>query len=88
MRYSILSKRQVLSLCNRVYYSLGMAAPYIIKLRVLMRETVLQQDRSESNKRELFYSLILQIFVLSLNKFVFNEKVYYFPSRILIFSEF
>ena len=54
-RDSVISKRQVLSLCNRIYDPLEMAAPYIIKLKLLIRESLLQQDRSGSNKNKFVF---------------------------------
>lgn len=61
---SILSKRLVLSLCKVIYDPIGMATPYTIELNLQMRETLFQKDRSESNKRDLWDSPILQDFVL------------------------
>ena len=44
-KVSSLTKRQVLSLCNGVYDPLGMASPYTIKLKLLIRDCLLSQDR-------------------------------------------
>ena len=51
-RNSVLSKRQVLGLCNGVYDPLGMASPYTIKLKLLIRETLLSQDRSDYSSKK------------------------------------
>merc|ERR1712041_4476 len=40
-----LTKRQVLSLCNGIYDPLGIASPYTIKLKLLIRDCLLSQDR-------------------------------------------
>ena len=43
---SPLSRRQILSLCNGIYDPLGIASPYTIKLKLLIRECLLTQDRN------------------------------------------
>merc|ERR1712163_105962 len=40
-----LSKRQIVSLCNGIYDPLGIASPYTIKLKLLIRDCLLTQDR-------------------------------------------
>merc|ERR1712177_137085 len=40
-----LSKRQIVSLSNGIYDPLGIASPYTIKLKLLIRECLLTQDR-------------------------------------------
>ena len=42
---SVTSKGQFLSLCNSVDDPIGLALPYIFKLRLLMGETLLSQNR-------------------------------------------
>ena len=44
-KVSSLTKRQVLSLWNGVYDTLGMASPYTIKLKLLIRDHLLYHDR-------------------------------------------
>ena len=48
-----LSNRKMLSICNEIYDPLGMAAPYTIKFKLLVQESLLQQDRSESGQKSL-----------------------------------
>merc|ERR1712177_28830 len=40
-----LSKRHIVSLCNGIYDPLGIASPYTIKLKLLIRDCLLTQDR-------------------------------------------
>ena len=49
---SSLSKRQVLSLCNGIYDPLGIASPYSIKLKLLIRDCLLSQDRDDPSSKK------------------------------------
>ena len=49
---SSLSKRQVLSLCNGIYDPLGIASPYSIKLKLLIRDCLLSQDRDDLSSKK------------------------------------
>ena len=51
-KVSSLTKRQVLSLCNGVYDPLGMASPYTIKLKLLIRDCLLSQDRVDLSSKK------------------------------------
>ena len=50
-KISPLSKRQVLSLCNGIYDPLGIASPYSIKLKLLIRDCLLSQDRNDASSK-------------------------------------
>ena len=62
-RTSTFSKRQILGLCNGVYDPIGIASPYTIKLKLLIRETLLSQDRSDSSSKKSWDKPIPQSFV-------------------------
>ena len=51
-KVSSLTKRQVFSLCNGVYDPLGIASPYTIKLKLLIRDCLLSQDRVDLSSKK------------------------------------
>ena len=51
-KISSLTKRQVLSLCNGIYDPLGIASPYSIKLKLLIRDCLLSQDRDDLSSKK------------------------------------
>ena len=59
----IQTKRAILKFLASIYDPLGITAPYEIKLELLMRETLHQQDRSNFNTKELWNSPIVQNFI-------------------------
>merc|ERR1712030_128641 len=50
-RKSSLTKRQVLGLTNGIYDPLGIASPYSIKLKLLMRTSLMSLDRQDNSKK-------------------------------------
>merc|ERR1712240_32851 len=57
-KISPLSKRQVLSLCNGIYDPLGLASPYSIKLKLLIRNCLLSQDRNDTSSKKAWDTTI------------------------------
>ena len=57
-KISPLSRRQVLSLCNGIYDPLGIASPYSIKLKLLIRNCLLSQDRSDTSSKKAWDTTI------------------------------
>ena len=56
----------MLILCNRMFDSLGIASPYTIKPKLLVRESLLQQDRSESSKKVSWDSPVVWLIMIQL----------------------
>merc|ERR1712112_379119 len=58
---SSLTKRHVLSLCNGIYDPLGIASPYSIKLKLLIRNCLLSQDRNDTSSKKAWDTTIPNI---------------------------
>merc|ERR1712121_294381 len=57
-----LSKRQIVSLCNGIYDPLGVASPYTIKLKLLIRDCLLAQDRNTLSSKQSWDAAIPSIY--------------------------
>merc|ERR1712240_90620 len=57
-----LSKRQIVSLCNGIYDPLGIASPYTIKLKLLIRDCLLAQDRNTLSSKQSWDATIPSIY--------------------------
>ena len=62
-KVSSLTKRQVLSLCDGVYDPLGMASPYTIKLKLLIRDSLLSQDRVDLSSKKAWDTKIPENYI-------------------------
>ena len=63
IKNSVLSKGQVLGLCDGVYDPIEVASPYTIKLKLHIRDTLMSQDRSDFSATESWDKFISQSFV-------------------------
>ena len=62
-KVSSLTKRQVFSLCNGVYDPLGIASPYTIKLKLLIRDCLLSQDRVDLSSKKAWDTKIPENYI-------------------------
>ena len=72
-RNSTLLKRQVVSLCNEIYDPLGLAVPYAMKLKLLIRETLLHKRIYSFTRVDFTFHILYgnMVLVYSINP---NEK--------------